>query len=226
MLVGLNPVLLVYAVSGAHNDLLAVLLLVAGIALVLERREGWGASAAVAALSVKLTLGVALPFVLLGARRRLGRATIAAGAALAVVAASSLALFGPHIVDQLHRIATDPQFDIAYSGPDRLGAVLGTGITGGVRTAVVVAALVGALVALVWAARGGDWIAAAGWATLCLLASIASLAPWYLVWLLPLAALGRSRALSIAALVATGYLVAIHLPLLGDGLWLAASAGR
>jgi hypothetical protein len=58
-----------------------------------------------------------------------------------------------------------------------------------------------------------------------LLVSIASLAPWYLVWLLPLAAVGRSRGLRVAAVLATGYMVAVHLPLLGHGLWLSAPGG-
>ena len=31
--------------------------------------------------------------------------------------------------------------------------------------------------------------------------------PWYIVWLLPLAALGEGRALRLAALVATAYVV-------------------
>ena len=69
--------------------------------------------------------------------------------------------------------------------------------------------------------RGADPIAAAGWAFAALLASIASLAPWYLVWLLPFAALGRSRALWVTALLATAYLLAVHLPALGGQPWLS-----
>ena len=85
-----------------------------------------------------------------------------------------------------------------------------------------------ALVMLVRALRGADPIAAAGWSLLALIASIASLAPWYLVWLLPLAAIGRSRPLRIAAIVATVYLIAVHLPALGGHPWLrsGARAGR
>ena len=43
-----------------------------------------------------------------------------------------------------------------------------------------------------------DWIAAAGWATLAMLLASSSLLPWYVAWLLPLAALGRDRRLVTA----------------------------
>ena len=46
---------------------------------------------------------------------------------------------------------------------------------------------------LVWAARGGDWVRAAGWAAFGLLVASAYMAPWYLIWLLPLAAISRDR---------------------------------
>jgi hypothetical protein len=74
---------------------------------------------------------------------------------------------------------------------------------------------------IVWTWRGHEAIGAAGWAFLALLVSIASLAPWYLVWLLPLAAVGRSRALQAAALAATLCLVAVHLPALHHQPWLS-----
>lgn len=117
---GLNPVLLVYTVSGAHNDLLAVLLVVSAIALVLRERDGLGAGAAVAASAIGVP---------------------------------TLVLFGPHIIDQLRRISTDPQFDIAFSGPDRLASALGTQIGAGVRAACTGAAGVAVLIAA--GGRGG-----------------------------------------------------------------------
>jgi len=129
----------------------------------------------------------------------------------------TLALFGIHVFDQLHRIASDPRFDIEFSGPI-VWRALGTGIDSPLlRVGCTAAGFAAAAVALVRAWRGWDWITAAGWAMLALLASLASLAPWYLVWLLPL---GRGRSLRIAALLATGYLLAVHLPALGGRPWL------
>jgi len=219
--VGLNPVLLVYAVSGAHNDLLGTLLVLGAIALAMRGRARAAAGTAVAAAAIKVTLGLALPFVLIGSGHR-RRAITGAAVAIALGGLATLALFGTHVFEQLHRIMTDPRFDILGSGPDRLATALGTHIGPGVRAVSVASAAMAAALALMAAWRGRDWITAAGWATLALLVSLASLAPWYLVWLLPLAALGRSRALRVAALLATGYLLALHVPALGGHPWLSA----
>ena len=222
LLVGLNPVLLVYAVSGAHNDLLGALLVAAALVLVVRRRDSAGATAAVGALAIKATFGLALPFVVIGARRR-RTAVRAAALALVALGVPALLLFGPHLLDQVHRIASGRLFDIAFSGPDRLATLLGTRIDSAIRLACMGAAGAVALAMVVRAWRGGDWITAAGWAFLALIASIASLAPWYLVWLLPFAALSRSRSLRAATLLATVYLIAVHVPALGGQPWLSPS---
>ena len=49
-----------------------------------------------------------------------------------------------------------------------------------------------------------DWIAGAGWAAFALFVTAASLLPWYVAWLIPLAALGRDARLWKASLVLTG----------------------
>jgi hypothetical protein len=221
--VGLNPVLLLYAVSGAHNDLLAVLLVAVALALTLRGREAAGAGAAVAALAVKVTLGLALPFVLIAARR-CGVAIRGAALALVVIGVVTLALFGTDFLDQVHRIAAEHLFDTAFSGPDRLASLLGTPIDTAVRAACTGAAAAVAVAMIIRALRGGDPFTAAGWAVLALVASIASLAPWYLVWVLPLVAVSRSRYLWAAAVLATLYLIAVHLPALGGQPWLTPSA--
>ncbi len=222
--VGLNPAVLFYAVSGAHNDLLAICLVVIGLALVLRGMEGRGAGAAVAGAAIKLTVGLALPFLVLAARRR-DRALRGAAIVAVLLGLPTLLLFGSHFFDQLHRIATDPLFDTMFSGPDRLAAALGTNITPAIRT--LATAVAGAIViaALLAAWRGSDPITAAGWAFLALTASIASFAPWYLVWLLPFAALGRSRGLRVATLLVTLYVMAVHIPALGGVPWLSQAAG-
>jgi len=218
--VGLNPVLLFYAVSGAHNDLLAMLLVGCAMALMLRRRPGAAAGAAVAAAAVKLTVGLALPFIVLGAGRG-RRAAFGSAVAIVLIGVPAVAFFGLSFFDQLHRISTDPLFDTVFSGPDRLAAALGTHITSVIRLLSTTFAAVVALGALMWARRGGDPITAAGWAFLGLVVSIASLAPWYLVWVLPFAALGRSRSLRLAALLASAYLIAVHIPALGRVPWLS-----
>jgi hypothetical protein len=61
----------------------------------------------------------------------------------------------------------------------------------------------------VWQGRL-DWIAGAGWATVVLLLTASALLPWYLAWLIPLAALGGDRRLWQAALVLTGVVQGIQ----------------
>jgi Glycosyltransferase family 87 len=217
--VGLNPVLLVYAVSGGHNDLLAALCLMGGVALVARGRDAAGAALAVAALTIKVTLGLALPFLLVRTRRR-QLAVRGAGIALIAIGVPAIALFGTHFLDQVHRIASQHLFDTAFSGPDRLATLLGGQIDTAIRVACMAGAATVALAMILWARRGGDWITAAGWAFLALIASIASFAPWYLVWLIPLAAVCRSRSLRAATLLASGYVIAVHVPALGGQPWL------
>lgn len=214
MLVGLNPVLLFYAVFGSHNDLEATLLIALGLLLAIGQREGRSAAALVAAAAVKLTAGIALPFVVLGARHRwpMLRAVLIAGAAAGL---GTLAVFGPHVLDQIQRISSDASYNIAYTGPDRVAALLGTAITPALRTACLMAAGVVTLIGLWRVLHGGDWLTAAGWATLALMVALASAGPWYLVWVLPFAALARGRALRLTTLALTAYLLAVHLPLLG-----------
>ena len=125
--------------------------------------------------------------------------------------------------DQLHRITTQGRFDTRFSGPDRLAVLLGTHITTALRVGCTAAAALAAACALRRAWRGEDAVTAAGWAFAALLAAIASLAPWYLVWLLPLAALSPSRRLRGVALLATLYLIGTHLPALGGQPWLAGA---
>jgi hypothetical protein len=66
------------------------------------------------------------------------------------------------------------------------------------------------LVRRVW--RGElDWIAGAGWATVAMLVTASSLLPWYVAWLMPLAALAHDRRLFRTAIVLTGVVQFIQL---------------
>jgi hypothetical protein len=173
----------------------------------------------VVGLAVKVTAGLALPFALLGARRR-GRLALGAGASGVAVATLTLAAFGPHVLDAVASIATSGRsFEIAYSGPDLLGRLAGTGIDAGVRLVCAAAVTATALIAVRSVRRGGDWIEAVGWMTLVVLVAIPSFEPWYIAWLLPFAALAAGRRLTSATLALTAAVVATHLPLLGFGAY-------
>src|SRR5207244_3866317 len=65
----LNPVLLVYGVGGAHNDLLVVLVVMAGVLLAVVERERMGGLAVLAGAGLKASAGVVLPFLVAGSAR-------------------------------------------------------------------------------------------------------------------------------------------------------------
>jgi hypothetical protein len=61
--------------------------------------------------------------------------------------------------------------------------------------------------------RGADPIRMAAWTTLAILLASAWLVPWYLLWLLPLAALAHDRRLLVASALLTAWTLVIAVPL-------------
>ena len=58
-------------------------------------------------------------------------------------------------------------------------------------------------------------IAASGWASVALLVTLSWVLPWYVLWVLPMAALSSSRRLRTAALVLGAYLIIAWAPASG-----------
>jgi hypothetical protein len=219
--VGLNPVLLVFAIGGAHNDTLLLLALAAALFLSAGAgRVGSNPRAAACALAagvgVKLTAGLVLPFLVLAAPRGSERARVAlaAGAALLALVLLGVIGFGVHALGFLNAIGEQQQLVATHSIPSETARLFGLSGTPSWWRHLFVAGFLVVLVLALWrTARGGDWRVAAGWSTLALLASTAWLLPWYAIWPLPLAAIGGDRRLRAATLVACAYAVMIHLPL-------------
>lgn len=200
VLYGLNPAVLVYAVGGAHNDVLMMLPLLAGVLLALRGRERAAAVTGSLAVAIKASAGLAVPFLVLGARER-GRALTAALATGAAVLAVALVAFGSEAVDFVNVVGTQQGLDSGTSVTAQLGAVFGwSGNPAGARVVATVV-FAGALGALLWRTwrRREEWLDSAAWATVALLVCTSWLLAWYIVWLVPLAALGRSRWLQAAA---------------------------
>ena len=223
-LVGLNPVLLVWGVGGAHNDLLVMAVVMGGVYLLVAGRAASAAGAVVAAAALKASAGLALPFLILGARER-GRALFGAAGAAALLILVSLLGFGfDGLAGYLSVLERQAGFVSRHSVPNEVGKLLGLGGTtpAGLRVAVTPAIRVGAaalfLGVLAWqlrrAWRGGDWVEAAAWSVAALLVSATFLLPWYLIWLLPLAALSARRGPAVAALSLTAFVVVTRTPLL------------
>jgi alpha-1,6-mannosyltransferase len=217
-LVGLNPLLVLYGVGGGHNDLLMLLALVGGIDLMLIRRERLGGGLMVLAAGIKLTAGLLLPFALAadgrlrGADRRRSFA-IGAACALALVGAIGFSAFGTGTVHLLATVQKSQNEGDWHSIPGFISTRLGLGNVGhitGYVLGVVFAGVCCWLLRRVWQGTI-DWIAAAGWATIALLVTASSLLPWYVAWVLPLAALGRDRRLFNTTIVLTGAVQLIQL---------------
>jgi hypothetical protein len=83
----------------------------------------------------------------------------------------------------------------------------------GVRVVALVLFLTLALELLLWTWRGYDWIRAAAWTSAGLLLATSWLLPWYLIWLLPLAAISRDRPLQLLSLALTAYQLGARIPL-------------
>jgi len=216
--VGLNPVLLVLAVGGAHNDTLIIMLLAASLALTTggSPRFRAGAATLVAGIGVKLTAGLVLPFLLLAPDRTRERlpAAVSALVSLAALVALGLIGFGTHALGFLGAVGEQQQLVAVHSVPAETARLVGLSGTPTWWRHVFIAAFAVVLAFALWrTARGTSWRVAAGWTTLALLLATAWLLPWYAIWALPLAAVSGNRRLRAATLVICAYAVLIHLPL-------------
>lgn len=248
VLVGLNPIVLVWGLGGDHNDFLMVFFIMLGFYLLLrsgawvagdqqkvdepvedgglrERLRRWlwplvplqiGAGMAfVTATAIKASAAVLIPVVLaalLRAPRRLVQVLIGMGIATVLVAAASLIAFGLHVPD----LSTQSKLVTDVSVPNLLGLAFGSG--GETETLRLLLSGVLALTVLfccVLAWRRRDAITASGWVSVALLVTLPWVLPWYVLWVLPLAALSSSRWLRTTALVLGVYFIIAWAPASG-----------
>ncbi len=211
VIVGLNPVILVYGVGGGHNDLLMLAILLVGVYVQLRGNRPASGALIVAAAGVKLTAGLLLPFVAAhnarggggrGLRALLTGVCIAAG----VGGVLSFAFFGSgplHLLSTLQKVQQGgglnsvPGFLLNLLGLGRLNAAVGPVLTAPFGICVVW------LLRRVWTGQL-DWITAVGWATAALLMTAGLLVPWYVAWLVPFAALSDDRRLWATTVLLTG----------------------
>jgi hypothetical protein len=188
----LNPALLIYGVAGAHNDLLMAAFLAAAIYLVVRGAPAWAGAALAGAVAIKVTAGLAAPFILLAARPR-RRALLGFAAAGVALGAVSLAVFGTAPLHMLDALRTQRRFDSIISNvPTFVAHWLRLARPGHpafqVLTALAAVAIVG-LIAL--ARRGKGWLDATAVAAVVLIACAAWVLPWYVVLALPFAAVAQ-----------------------------------
>jgi hypothetical protein len=211
VIVGLNPVVLVYGVGGGHNDLLMLAILLVGVYLQLRGNRRANGALIVAAAGVKLTAGILLPFVVAhNARGRGGRGLRALLMGVCIAAGVggvlSFVFFGSgpiHLLSTLQKVQQGgglnsvPGFLLTLLGLGHLSAALGPVLTVAFGICVVW------LLRRVWAGQL-DWITGVGWATAALIVTTGFLVPWYVAWLVPFAALSDDRRLWVTTVLLTG----------------------
>ncbi len=208
VLVGLNPIVLVWGLGGDHNDSLMLLLIVLGFFLLLRARSDPPASpsgrgrwllplspaevaagcAFVAAAAIKASAAVLIPVVLAGLLR----------------SRASLIAFGLHVPD----LSTQSRLVTNESVPNLIGLAIGAGgETESLRLVLSAVLAMSVLACCVYAWRRQESLRAAGWASVALLVTLSWVLPWYVLWVLPLAALSGSRRLRAATAVLGAYLI-------------------
>jgi hypothetical protein len=203
-----NPLLALHAAGGGHNDAWVGALVTAALAAGAARRVHLAGAAWVVAILVKWTPAVFLVLRTVEARstrRRVGHAGFAVAALVLVGVASWrygwkwLGAFGP--------LARNANQETRYAIPHRLETL---GLPDAVALALVLAALA---VAYVWllreARRGRARLALAGG---LLLLATPYLAPWYLAWVVPVAAAEEDPAGQLLALGLSAYLLPQAVP--------------
>ncbi|MEA2295908.1 MAG: alpha,6-mannosyltransferase [Solirubrobacteraceae bacterium] len=218
---GLNPLVLAFGLGGVHNDPFVILAVVAAIVLAAgsgespapPRRAFAAGVAAVAGPALKASAVVFAPLVVLGARgRRQWTLAGAAVAALAVVLAVDAAFGG-----YLPAIGLQSRLVSPISIPNVAGFLLGDGgATAGVRLGAEAALAVAVLAACFAVWRGAAVATAAGWTGVAVVLTLTWTMPWYVLWVLPFAALSRSRALRVVAVVLTAWLALSWIPQMPD----------
>jgi alpha-1,6-mannosyltransferase len=220
---GLNPVMLEFAVAGAHNDTIVLLLVCAALAVAAGALNGLRSTRRLrlatvplaVAVGVKITAGLAIPFLVLApsaARERLRLLGNAIGG-LIVVAAIGAIGFGAGMAGFFVPLAEEQQQVSPHSIPAELARIVGLSGAPSWWRAIFLAAFAVVLLYALWrTAIGADWRVAAGWSTVALVVSTAWLLPWYAVWTLPFAAIGADRRLRIAALLLCLYALMMRLP--------------
>jgi hypothetical protein len=224
LVVGANPLYVIYGLGGAHNDLIMMLAMMAAVSLMIGarpprsstrsgRREAAAAAWVVAGALIKATVAVLLPFMIISERRAIrDRLALILGTLVAVALGALIgyAAFGIHGIDVVAALNRDAAFVSIDSFPTEIAHVLGKPGVFPIDHDLLKAALVLILVHLLWRTwRGYDWVAASGWALLTISVTSTWLLAWYILWPLPLAVVTRDRRL-LAATLAVQALFIVH----------------
>lgn len=197
--VGANPLFVIYALGGAHNDLLMMLLMMAAVSLTFAGRDAAAAGTVVVGALVKATVAALLPFMILARRSR--AQVFGAVGALGLGLLIGYIAFGVHGVDVVSALNRDAAFVSTDSFPTEIAHLVGKPGVFPIDHDLLKVALVVIVLHLMWRTwRGYDWVSASGWTLLAISVTSTWLLAWYILWPLPLAVIARDRRLLVATL--------------------------
>jgi hypothetical protein len=207
--VGWNPLLAFHFAGGGHNDVWMMALVLVALAAAASKRRELAGVAWACAIAVKWVAVVFLPLRALEARHT-GREVRHLGFALAAVVLGALATwrYGSAWLGPLGPLAGHLERQSGYSVPNRI-ADLGISETAAAWLFAALFAL--AYLWLLREARRGR--ARLGLAAGLLLVATPWLAPWYAVWVVPLAAVEEDRLARWLAIAMSAYLLRDTVPL-------------
>ncbi len=221
LVVGANPLYVIYGLGGAHNDLIMLLMMMVAVTLTISPRvspgrEAGAAGMVVAGALVKATVAALLPFMIVS-RRRLAP-ILGALAALVLGMLAGYVAFGIHGVDVVAALNRDAAFVSSDSFATEIAHLFGKPGVFPIDHDLLKASLVLIVMHLLWRTwRGYDWVAASGWTLLAISVTSTWLLAWYILWPLPLAVVTRDRRLLIATLTIQALFVVHQLsPLLAQ----------
>jgi hypothetical protein len=187
-LVLLSPLVLLELVAAAHNDLLMIGLLVAGMSLAIERRVLAAVALCALAATIKLPAAAAIPFILVAAapdrRTWLWGALIGAGVVLAVSLVTGLGLgwisSAVFSTPSKVRLAITPATALGWS----VAQIVPVGARGLESALATVAFALSALLglALLWRVRPQTLVRYLGIVLLVVAVAGPAAWPWYLTW--------------------------------------------
>lgn len=197
--VGWNPLLAVHLAGGGHNDAWVGALLLAALAA-----QAGGVAWALGT-AVKWTPLVLFPLHALEARRRAGVGTFLL--ATAAVAALATWRYGFAWLDAFGPLADNARATTSYALPHRVSQL---GVPESIAIALFAALFAVVYLKLAWEAWRGR--ARLALASVALLACAPYVAPWYLAWVVPLAAVEEDKLARGLALAFTAYLLPQTIP--------------
>lgn len=206
--VGWNPILALHVAGGGHNDVWVMALVLGALTLGTAGRRHEAGAVWSLAIFVKWVPLVLLPLRGLEARAK-GQRVGHLGFALTAVALAAVATwqFGLAWLGAVVPLAQNVAEMTSYSLPHRLSRL---GVPAGVATGVFAIAFLCVYAWLVREALSGR--ARLGLAAGALVLCSPYVTPWYLAWVVPLAAIEEDRTARILALALTAYLLPQTIP--------------